>query len=333
MSKKLQVLHPGGITIATTPSMAYMAEAAFEDLKGLIHKRSINYCKVVYKKFSRGEVLPIIQGNVRTKHVYFFYDFNGDAAHDAFVLLLSLSAFQDAGADKVTIVAPFLPFLRADRKDRSRIPISAKVLIRAMTVFDSVNHVITLDMHSEQMEAVFPRAPDHLPGHVIFKPWIIDNFGGQLDEVVIVGPDFGSEKRVERLSGRVGCERAYLTKKRDGAEVVMREIHGASVKRKICIVNDDILDTCGTMAKAAAALKSAGAKKVILTGTHAVFGGGAYETLASTGCEVVVTDSLQTQDNKWLTVLPLAPYMSRAILENNIEGGSVSRIIEHGLSV
>lgn len=331
MSKKLHVLHPGGITIATTPSMAYMAEPAFEELSGIIQKRSINYCKVRYKKFSRGEVLPQIQGNVRTTHVYLFYDFNGDAAHDAFVLLLTLSALQDAGAEKITVVAPFLPFLRQDRKDRSRVPISAKVLIQNMTDFDSVKHVITLDMHSEQMEAVFSRAPDHLPGHVVFKPWIKEQFGGRLDDVVIVGPDFGSEKRVERLSSRLGCERAYLTKKRDGASVEIREIHGAPVNGRICIVNDDILDTCGTMAKAATALQEAGAKTVILTGTHAVFGGNAYQTLAATGCEVVVTDSLQTKQEKWLTVLPLAPYMSRAILENNIEGGSVSRIIEYGL--
>lgn len=331
MSKKLSVLHPGGITIATTPSMAYMAEPAYEELKGLIQKRSINYCKVAYRKFSHGEVLPRIQGNVRTTHVYLFYDFNGDAARDAFVLLLTLSALQDAGAEKITVVAPFLPFLRQDRKDRSRVPISAKVLIQIMTGFDSVKHVITLDMHSEQMEAVFSRAPDHLPGHVVFKPWIEEQFGGRLDEVVIVGPDFGSEKRVERLASRLDCERAYLTKKRDGANVEMREIHGAPVKGRICIVNDDILDTCGTMAKAATALKDAGAKQVYLTGTHAVFGGDAHKTLAATGCPVVVTDSLQTKQKKWLTVLPLAPYMSHAILENNIEGGSVSRIIEHGL--
>ena len=331
MSKRLRVLHPGGITIASTPRMAAMAKAAIAEIKEVIQKRSITYCAVLFKEFSRGEVLPIVQGNVRATHVYLFYDFNGDAGHDAFVLLLTLSALQDAGAEKITIVAPFLPFLRQDRKDRSRVPISAKVLIQAMTNLDSVKHIITLDMHSEQMEAVFPRAPDHLPGHVIFKPWIVERFSTRLNDLVIVGPDFGSEKRVERLASQIGCERAYLTKKRDGAQVEIREIHGASVAGKICIVNDDILDTCGTMAKAAAALQAAGAKRVYLTGTHAVFGGDAYNTLEKTGCPVVVTDSLTTAAQPWLTVLPLARYMGHAILQNNIVGGSVSHIINHGL--
>ena len=328
---KLHVLHPGGIIIVSTPSMAYMAKAVYTELKGSIKKRLISYAEIAYKVFSRGEVLPIVGTNIRAKHVYLFYDFNGDAAHDAFVLQLTLSALQDAGAEKITIAAPYLPFMRQDRKDQPRVPISAKVMIEKMTGFETVKHVITLDLHSEQMTAAFPRAPDHLPGYVVFAPWIKGAFGAQLENVVIVGPDFGSEKRVERLATKLGCERAYLTKKRDGAEVEIREIHGASVSGKICIINDDILDTCSTMCKAATALYSAGAKEVYLTGTHAVFGGDAYTTLEASGCQVVVTDSLKTQMHPWLTVLPLAPYMSQVILQNNIEGGSVSTIITNGL--
>jgi ribose-phosphate pyrophosphokinase len=329
--KKHTVLHPGGIAVVSTPKMAYMAKAVHEKLLEAFHERSVSYCEISYDRFSREEVLPIIGGNVRAKHVYLFSDFNGGAAHDSFVLLLTLSALQDAGAEKITIVVPYLPFLRQDRKDRSRVPISAKVLIQMMTSFDSVRHVITIDMHSEQIEAAFPRAPDHLPGYVVFEPWIRNAFGHQLDDVIIVGPDAGSEKRVERLASRVGCQRAFLTKKRDGATVAMREVYGAPVMGKICVINDDILDTCGTVTTAAQALYSAGAKKVYLTGTHAVFGGDAYSRLEDSGCQVVVTDSLTTLQKEWLTVLPLAPYLGAAILQNNIEGGSISHIIHHGI--
>lgn len=328
---KQAILNTGGLAIVSTPSMKYMAEKAYQELRGLIKKKSIDFCLIDYKRFPGSETMPTIKRNVRGKDAYLFYDFNGDAAHDAFVLLLTLSALQDSGADSITIVAPFIPFLRQDRKDQPRVPISAKVMIESMTGFDAVKHVITLDMHSEQMVAAFPRAPDHLPGHVIFEPWINKQFGDQLENVVIVGPDFGSEKRVDRLAEGLGCERAYLTKKRGGTGVKMREIHGAPVKGQICVINDDILDTCGTMSKAAEALKSAGAKEVYLTGTHAVFGGDAYQTLANTGCQVVVTDSLLTIPHDWLTVLPLARYLAHTILQNIIADGSVSRIINDGL--
>ena len=330
---KVKVLHPGGIAIVTTPSMAYMAERAHEILLKKIKKKRITYRGIKYDKFSRAEVLPMIEGNVRGKHVYLFLDFNGDDwMHDWAVALLTISAIQDAQAEKITLVIPTFPGQRQDRKNRSRVPISAKVVIESLTGFETVVHAITLDMHSEQLEAVFPRAPDHLPGHVVFGSWIEETFHDRMDQVVVVGPDAGSVKRNERLAARVNALLAFLAKKRLGVgKVEMKAIYGDEVKGKICIINDDILDTCGTMARAAEALFAAGAAEVWLTGSHAVFGGDAYETLKQTGCQVVVTDSLITKPRPWLTVLPLAPYLAEVIFQNNIEHGSVSHLIENGL--
>jgi ribose-phosphate pyrophosphokinase len=312
--------------------MEYMARVAYDELSGIIKKRSVDFHVVKYHKFSRGEILPEIQQSVRLKRVFLFYDFNGDACHDMMVLMLTISALQDSGADSITLVLPFFPFQRQDRKDRSRVPISVKVVIEMMTdMFDKVDHVITLDMHSAQIEAAFKQAPDHLPGHVIFVPWILEHYGDRLNDLVIVGPDAGSEKRVDKIAELVGCKRAFLTKKRNGKDVAMHEIHGAKVKGKICIINDDIMDTCGTITKAAAALKSRGAAEIILTGTHPVFGGDAYKKLEASGLQVVTTDSIRTEPHDWLTVLPLARYMGHAILQNNIVDGSVSTIINDGL--
>lgn len=328
---KYQILHSGGIAIVSTPSMEYMARESYKMLQGLIKKKSLDFHVIGYDKFSKREVLPIPQKSVRLKHVYLFYDFNGDACHDAFVLQLTVSSLQDAGADAITLVMPFMPFLRQDRKDRSRVPISARDFIQGYERYDKVERTITLDMHADQTQGVFTKRSDHLPGHVIFVPWIKENYGGQLDELVIVGPDAGSEKRVSAIAKRVGCKRAFLTKERDGKSVEMHEIHGASVKGKTCLINDDIMDTCGTITKAASALMEHGAKEVILSATHAVFGGPAYERLAESGLKVITTDSLKTEPHDWLTVLPLADYMAYAVLQNNIVDGSVSEIIRNGL--
>ena len=321
------------MTIVTTPSMAPMAKQAHEILESKIKKKSIGYAEIKYDSFSRCEVLPIIQGNVRGKHVYLFLDFNGnDWMRDMFVSQLTISAIQDAGADKITLVIPTFPGQRQDRKDRSRVPISAKVVIQALTNFETVVHVITLDMHAEQLEAVFPRAPDHLPGFVIFAPWILETFHDRMDQVVIVCPDAGSVKRNQRLAKRVNVPLCFLEKNRKGrGDNDVIAIHGADVEGKICIVNDDLLDTSGTMAKSGVTLLDHGASEIHLTGTHPVFGGDAYETLAQTGHPVVVTDSLATREHDWLTVLPLAPYLAEAILQNNIEDGSVSSLILNGL--
>jgi ribose-phosphate pyrophosphokinase len=331
---KLKPRHPGGMIIVTTPSMSHMSKQVHVILESKIKKKSIDYSEIKYEMFSRREVLPIIQGNVRGKHVYLFLDFNGaDWMRDVFVSQLTISAIQDAGADKITLVIPTFPGQRQDRKDRSRVPISAKVVIRSLTLqFETVVHVITLDMHAEQLEAVFPRAPDHLPGFVGFAPWILETFKDQMEDVVIVCPDAGSVKRNQRLAKRVKAPLAFLAKDRKGrGKNEVTAVHGEDVSGKICVTNDDLLDTCGTMAKSAVTLFEKGASEVWLTGTHAVFGGDAYETLAATGCQVVVTDSLITQPHEWLTVLPLAPYLAEVILQNNIEDGSVSTLIEQGI--
>lgn len=334
--KKHRILHPGGIAIVSTPNMEYMAKTAYEELRSLIKKNSIEFHVMRYQGFSRGEVLPQVTQNVRLKSVYLFYDFNGDACHDAFVLQLTISALQDAGAESITVVMPFMPFMRQDRKDRSRVPISAKDFIDGYERYEKIERTITLDMHAAQTQMGFHKRSDHLPGHVIFIPWILERFKDQLDELVIVGPDSGSEKRVSEIAKKVGCKRAFLTKARNGSEVAMHELHGANVADKICLINDDIADTCGTMIKAAGALSERGARQVILSATHAVFGTRegvtAYQKLEESGIEMVTTDSLKTEPHSWLTVLPLGRYMGQAILQNNIAGGSVSKIIQEGLS-
>jgi ribose-phosphate pyrophosphokinase len=332
---KMQILEPGGLAIVSTPNMEYMAQAAYDELRKHIDNAAIDFHIVAYQKFSRDEVLPTITKNVRMKRVYLFYDFNGDSCHDAFVLQLTVSAIQNAGASSITLVMPFMPFMRQDRQGELREPISAKDFIGGYERYEKVERTITFDIHAEQTQTAFTHRSDLLRGHVVFVPWIKERFGDRLHDVVMVGPDAGSEKRVSKIAKRLGTARAFLTKERSGANVEMHEIHGASVAGKICIINDDIMDTCSTMIQAAAALKDKGAAEVILTGSHAVFGNkngsSAYQKLAASGFQVVTTDSLRTEHHPWLTVLPLAKYMGHAILQNNIVDGSISELNEKGI--
>lgn len=335
MGHKLPILHPGGIAVVSTPNMEYMAQVAYNELLGRIKRKSIDFHVMEYRKFSRGEVLPIVKKNVRRKDVYLFYDFNGDAPHDAFVLQLTISALQDAGAEHIIVVMPYIPFLRQDRKDRSRVPISAKDFIDGYERYEKVERTITLDMHADQTQMGFRKRSDVLPGHVIFVPWIMEHYRERLNKLVVVGPDAGSVKRVTAIAKRVGCKRAFFVKDREGTELEILECYGADVRGMDCLLSDDILDTCTTAIKASERLMELGAKSVTISGTHAVFGDKngttALEKLTRSGFQVVVTDSLRTKSPDWLTVLPLGEFMGHAILQNIIEGGSVSEIIEDGL--
>jgi ribose-phosphate pyrophosphokinase len=328
---KYKVLHSGGLAIVTTPNMEYMAREAYGELRQLIKKKSLAFHMMEYKRFSREEIKPKVGGNVRRKHVYLFYDFNGDSCHDAFVLQLTISAIQGAGADSITLVVPYLPFMRQDWKDESRVPISAKDFITGYERFEKVERTISLDIHALQTQGVFDRRSDLLPGYVVFEPWIQSNFGDKIDDIVIFGPDAGAEKRVRQLAKRVGCAHDHLIKDKTTGETKVDEARNSIVSGKVCILNDDIIDSGGTIVGAVQSLKNAGAAEVHITATHPVFGGKAYENLAHTGCQVVVSDSLKTKSQPWLEVLTLSRYLAHAILQNEIEEGSVSTIIEKGL--
>lgn len=336
MSNKLAVLNGGGIAVVCTPNMEPMARSAYREIKQHISKSAIDFHVLNFEDFSMGEFLVQVQENVRNKDVYLFFDFNGDAARQVFVLAATISALHRASAKAVTLMLPFIPFLRQDRKDRSRIPITGSVALDVIEMNRVVKRLITLDMHSAQSEMGINNPFDHLPGHVVFVPWIRKRFGKRLDKVVIVGPDAGAEKRVMQIASKLGCQRSFLTKSRAGrGDVEMHALHGADVSGKICILNDDIIDTGGTIIKAGEALMHHGASEVLITATHGVFGTKdgvtAYEKLTNSGFKVVVTDSLQSEPHPWLTVLPLARYMAHTILQNIVGGGSVSEIINAGI--
>jgi ribose-phosphate pyrophosphokinase len=325
-----------GIVFAYTNGMEFTATKAAAELKTL-GIRSITLSPVKLTRFPCREVKPKILENVRGKEVFLFFDFNGEPNDCIWNLLLTCDALHLADARSITPVVPYLPYLRQDIKDESRVPISASRLIRSIEACPSVRRLITIDMHADQLQAVFTIPIDHLPGRVIFTRWAQERFAGNFDKLVAVAPDLGSAKRVRKFASDIhsSVKVAILEKERDEHGVEIHNIIGADVAGSICLINDDIIDTGGTLALAINALQERGAELVIATGTHAVFspknGTTAYQKLADCGAEVVVTDSLITEKHSWLKVLPLYQYLANVIFQNVTFDGSVSKLINEGL--
>ncbi|MCA9353905.1 MAG: ribose-phosphate pyrophosphokinase [Candidatus Kaiserbacteria bacterium] len=342
---KLRSTAKDGIVFVHTDGMKPMAKKARQHLKEL-GVPNITLCELELRRFESSEVKPKVLGNVRGGRVYLFYDFRpGTPNDDIMNLYLILDALHLADASDITLVVPYLPYLRQDRKDESRTPISAKRILKGLESTSSLKRIITFDMHADQLQSVFDIPSDHLPGRIVVAPWIKQCFGDQMDDVVFVSPDSGSVKRVGKLAEMFGFDEedtAYIGKKRGRAGVKMLSLSGADVNGKTCIINDDMIDTGGTIIKASKILFERGAKRVILSATHAVFSPSkddekdgevtsAYEKFARAGVEVVVTDSRQTEKHPWLTVLPLAKFVAYTILQQVARDGSVSKLIEEGL--
>jgi ribose-phosphate pyrophosphokinase len=268
--------------------------------------------------------------------VFLFYGFTpGKFNEELITLILTLAALDKADCRRVTLVLPFFPYTRQDRKDEGRVPLSARAVIDMLCLSSSFERIITMDIHSEQLESAFARKVkmDHLPGSLLVSPWIKKAYAKKLADLVVVAPDNGSAKRAKKLASLIapGTPIAIFDKERDKDGTKLGDIIGAPVAGKICILNDDMIDTGGTIADAAVTLKALGAKEVIISATHAIFsskkGVSAYDTLAKAGAQVVVTDSLPTEVNSWLTVIPIGKLVGNVMFENLTPDGSVSRII------
>lgn len=328
-----------GVTLVTTRRMHNTAKQALTVLEDR-NIKGITLQEIDFTRFPCGEVKPKIKVNVRHKDVFLFFDFNNRAPNDDIVnLMLTIGALHLADAKRITLVLPHMPYLRQDRKDEPRTPISAAWFLKSLQMWDTVRRVITIDMHSEQLQAVLDIPSDHLPGRILFARWAKQYFKGDYSNLVAVAPDFGSAKRVRKLAYDIdpSVPVAILEKNREKKKVEMLNIIGASVKNKTCLINDDMMDTCGTIILAAEALYQQGASSVILSATHPIFspngGTTAYEKLAKAKVHVVVSDSLQTESHPWLEVLPLGELIGLVILQNITPDGSVSKLIRNGIEV
>lgn len=333
---KVKIIPRGGIAFVTHGHLHKAALAAKQQLK----KRGVKNIKVQKLnviRFPSGEVKPQIAENVRGKDIFFFFGFStGNFNDELITLVIAMNTLDKADCGRVTLVLPFFPYTRQDQKDDSRTPLSASVIIRMLELSSSFDRVITVDLHAGQLESVFSSRIkfDHLHGGVVMAPAIKKYLKGEIKDLVVIAPDNGSAKRAKKLAHDIGSNVpiAIFDKERTQRRSKTGAMIGAEIDNKICFINDDMIDTSGTIADAASILKQEGAKEVIISSTHAILstkdGMRAYEKLATAGVNVIVTDSLATEPRDWLTVLPIGSLMGDVIYENITPNGSVSKIIQ-----
>jgi ribose-phosphate pyrophosphokinase len=246
-------------------------------------------------KFSDGEIAVEINENVRGADVFIIQSTCAPTNDNLMELIVMIDAMRRASAGRITAVVPYFGYARQDRRVRSsRVPITAKVVADMMTGV-GVDRVLTVDLHAEQIQGFFDVAVDNVYG----SPVLLDDIAKQdYPNMVVVSPDIGGVVRARAVAKQLNdCDLAIIDKRRPQAnEAQVMHIIG-EVEGRTCIVVDDMVDTAGTLCKAATALKENGAKKVVAYTTHPVLSGKAYENIINSDLdELVVTDTIPLSD-------------------------------------
>ncbi len=248
------------------------------------------------RRFADNEVFVVIEENVRGEDVFVIQSTSYPANDNLMELLICIDALTRASARRITAVMPYFGYARQDRKTGGRTPISAKLVANLITRAGA-DRVLTMDMHSGQIQGFFDIPTDNLlPTPLIDAD--IRRGARKVGELMIVSPDVGGVVRARTLAERLDADLAIVDKKRSGPGVseVMNII--GDVKDRRCVLFDDIVDSAGTLCNAAAALKEAGAASVSAYVTHGVLSGAAVERVTnSVLAELVTTDSIEATDH------------------------------------
>ncbi|MBL8345191.1 MAG: ribose-phosphate pyrophosphokinase [Rubrivivax sp.] len=245
-------------------------------------------------RFSDGEVTVEIRQNVRARDVFVVQPTCSPTNENLMELLIMVDAMKRASARRITAVIPYFGYARQDRRPRStRVPISAKVVANLLETV-GVERVLTMDLHADQIQGFFDIPVDNIYASPVL---LSDLKSKRYNNLVVVSPDVGGVVRARALAKQLGCDLAIIDKRRPTANVsevmhVIGEIEGRN-----CVIMDDMIDTAGTLVKAAEVLKERGAKSVYAYCTHPVFSGPAVERIANSAMdEVVVTNTIPLSD-------------------------------------
>jgi ribose-phosphate pyrophosphokinase len=234
-----------------------------------------------------------------------------------------------ASARRITAVIPLFPYARQDKKDKSRAPITAK-LVANMIQKSGCDHVITMDLHASQIQGFFDVPVDNLYGEPAGIAYVRQNFN--MDNLVIVSPDAGGAKRATAMADRLGVDFALFHKERKKANEVSRMVLVGHVEGKTAILVDDMADTCGTLCLAAERLAEAGVSKVYAFVTHGILSGNALEALEKSALEkLLVTNTLPQAENvrrcSKIEVIDVGGVLGEVIRRSHY-GESISKLFE-----
>jgi len=271
----------------------------------------VELAEVEVNRFSDGEINVNITESVRGADVFIIQPTCAPANDNLMELLIMVDAFKRSSAGVINAVIPYYGYARQDRKAAPRVPISAK-LVADMLESAGVDRVITIDLHAAQIQGFFSIPVDHLLGSIIFIDYIKNK---NLKNPIIASPDVGGVARARTYAQKLGYDLVIVDKKREKANVaeVMNII--GDVEGKDVIILDDMVDTAGTLTKAAYALKEKGANSVMACCTHGVLSGPAHERIKNSVLdELVITDTIPLkQENPKITVLSATKMVAEAI--------------------
>ena len=280
-------------------------------------------------KFSDGEVAIEINENVRGNDTFIIQSTNNPAEVNLFELVLMADALKRASAQSITAIIPYFGYARQDRRVRSaRVPISARVVANILEGV-GVSRVITMDIHSEQIQGFFSIPVDNIYASNIMCQRIADEFNP--DELQVVSPDTGGVIRARSVAKTLKVQDlAIIDKRRERAnESEVINVIG-EVENKVCIVPDDLIDTAGTICNGANALKNKGAKKIIAFITHAVLSGDAIENINNSEIDSLIVSNTIDIDDKLkkcpkIDVFDISPVLSESIKRID-SGKSISEL-------
>ncbi|MDN3608145.1 ribose-phosphate pyrophosphokinase [Kaistella yonginensis] len=244
--------------------------------------------KINFQEFSDGEFEPVLDESVRGGRV-FLIGSTFPPADNLLELLLMIDASKRASAKSITVVLPYYGLARQDRKDQPRAPIGAKLVANLLTAAGATR-IMTMDLHADQIQGFFEIPVDHLYASTIFIDYIKQL---NLEDLTIASPDMGGAKRAKNYASHLGAEVVIAYKERKKANVVEEMFLIGHVEGRNVILIDDMIDTAGTLCKAADILMANGAKSVRAMATHGVLSGKAYENIENSKLsEVIVTDTI-----------------------------------------
>ena len=278
------------------------------------------------RRFPDSEVSFQIDENIRGADVFIVQPTSNPVDQHLMELMVMIDAFRRSSASRITAVVPYYGYARQDRKDKPRVPISAKLVANLLSAAGT-NRVLTMDLHKAQIQGFFDIPVDHL-----FAAPVILDYCSRLNypNLTIVSPDAGGAERARAYAKRLDGELAIVDKRRseDGTAEVMNVI--GDVKGRTCILQDDIIDTAGTIQKAAQALKDAGAERVLACAVHGVLSGPAIDRIEKSPLDqLIVTNTIPLGEAarrcKKIVVLSVARLLGQAI-RNIHEETSVSSL-------
>ncbi|OQO92524.1 ribose-phosphate diphosphokinase [Saccharomonospora piscinae] len=281
--------------------------------------------------FANGEIYVRFQESVRGTDAFVLQSFSPPINEWIMEQLIMVDALKRASAKRITVIMPFYPYSRQDKKHKGREPISAR-LIADLFKTAGADRIMTVDLHTAQIQGFFDGPVDHLLAQTVLANYINETYGD--NDITVVSPDSGRVRLAEKWAEQLGDRPiAFIHKTRDPDapnQAVANRVVG-NVAGRLCVLIDDMIDTGGTITKAADALMTEGAADVVIASTHGILSDPASERLANSRVrEVVVTNSLPIPDDKrfpTLTVLSIAPLLARAIQEV-FEDGSVTSLFD-----